>query len=263
MRTCPVCGGGTSRIELRLGDYDIYQCPTCTFRFAPDAFDAHVDYDDVYAAEEYRREQIAVLRECKDFGEFALHGSYRPFFDRVQPSGKCRLLDVGCGVGRFALAAAGRGWEVVGIDVSEDALSVGREFADFPLRRETLEEVVEKGEWFEAVTAFEVLEHLSDPVSFLRLLSKVGRQVFCTVPNWAWQELHTTTKRDWIPPIHLGFFTEASLSKAAEAAGLVEIAIGVIGSDTSTGLKRVSRRIRGKPDHPMGLWLHAKSPRHL
>lgn len=38
----------------------------------------------------------------------------------------CRVLDVGCGTGRVALALAGEAQEVVGIDASEEMLAEGR-----------------------------------------------------------------------------------------------------------------------------------------
>src|SRR5262249_25794605 len=41
-----------------------------------------------------------------------------------------RVLDVGCGPGRHALALARRGYEVVGVDLSPDFIALAREAAD-------------------------------------------------------------------------------------------------------------------------------------
>src|SRR5689334_14503820 len=40
-----------------------------------------------------------------------------------------RVLDVGCGPGRHALAFAGRGIEVVGVDLSDDFIALARDAA--------------------------------------------------------------------------------------------------------------------------------------
>jgi SAM-dependent methyltransferase len=37
------------------------------------------------------------------------------------------LLDVGCGTGSYTAALAGRGWDVTGVDISEDMLRLARE----------------------------------------------------------------------------------------------------------------------------------------
>ncbi len=48
---------------------------------------------------------------------------------RLLGEGRGRCLDVGCGGGHFALAVAELGWNVVGVDVSEDQLRLARERA--------------------------------------------------------------------------------------------------------------------------------------
>jgi SAM-dependent methyltransferase len=46
---------------------------------------------------------------------------------RLLGDGEGPLLDVGCGGGSFAATLADRGWDVVGVDVSEDQLRLARE----------------------------------------------------------------------------------------------------------------------------------------
>jgi SAM-dependent methyltransferase len=50
-------------------------------------------------------------------------------WDALGLTAGCRVLDVGCGPGRHALALAARGAEVVGVDISEAFLAVAREGA--------------------------------------------------------------------------------------------------------------------------------------
>jgi SAM-dependent methyltransferase len=46
---------------------------------------------------------------------------------RLLGDGEGRLLDVGCGGGSFAATLGERGWQVTGVDVSEDQLRLARE----------------------------------------------------------------------------------------------------------------------------------------
>jgi SAM-dependent methyltransferase len=45
-------------------------------------------------------------------------------------SGPARALDLGCGTGRLAVALAGRGWDVVGVDFAAPAISAAARRAD-------------------------------------------------------------------------------------------------------------------------------------
>jgi SAM-dependent methyltransferase len=261
--TCPVCCTEAAPDQIVLAGYRLYRCPRCSARFAPQAFGIGVDYDRVYRGEDYRRDQVEAIKSTAP-DTWAQHATYRSFFGHVRHSPGARLLDVGCGVGRFAQAAYARGWDVTGIDVSAQAIESGRPFAPFPLRVATAEELVEQGERFDVVTAFEVLEHLTTPVQFLSTLQQVllpGGQVFCTVPNWDSQVVRTSTRPDWLPPVHLLFFTSASLKLAAERSGLSRVATGIIHDDplphgTGSRARWVARRLLGRPREPLGIWVH-------
>jgi SAM-dependent methyltransferase len=263
--SCPVCGASSTREDVELGGYRLYLCPSCTVRFAPDAFEERVDYDRVYRSAEYEGDQVRAL-ESFDGTQLAEHPTYRAFFDNVPHPAGARLLDVGCGVGRFCQAAYALGWDVTGTDVSALAIATGRKFARFPMRVETVEELIDQGDRFEVVTAFEVLEHLSAPVEFLsrvRQLLRPGGHAFCTVPNWHSALVRTTSRPDWIPPIHLLFFTGAALHRTAELSGLDSVTTGVIWSDPmpsrlGSRARWVARRILRRPREPLGLWVRAR-----
>ena len=58
--------------------------------------------------------------------EFANDGPARQAVLCLLGAGNGRLLDVGCGSGAHTAAIAERGWEVVGVDISEDLLERAR-----------------------------------------------------------------------------------------------------------------------------------------
>jgi 2-polyprenyl-3-methyl-5-hydroxy-6-metoxy-1,4-benzoquinol methylase len=261
--SCPACGNEAGPDEFELGGYRLYQCPRCTLRFAPQAFRVPVDYDQVYESAEYESEQIGALKSLHPQA-IVEHPTYRSFFRQVHHVPGARLLDVGCGVGRFGHGAYARGWDVTGIDLSARAIESGRPFAPFPLRVASIEELESQGERFDVVTAFEVLEHLTSPVEFLSAVQRVvstGGQVFCTVPNWNSSLVRNSTRPDWLPPIHLLFFSPASLQTVAERSGLAQVTTGVIWSDpmptrAASRARWLARRLLGRPQEPLGLWVH-------
>lgn len=264
---CPICGVQTGLVETRLGRYDIYRCPICIHRFAPGAFGDTVDYSAIYDTDEYKTTQEQDLKRLRENPRlFALHATYKPFFDHIKHHPNMRLLDVGCGVGRFCQAAHSLGWNVTGIDVSKKAISVAKQYARFPVYCLKLDEFSWQGERFDVVTAFEVLEHLPDPVDFLqrcrKLLSDRG-QIFCTVPNWDCDLVQTATRMDWVPPVHLNFFTRSSLSTAVVNAEFEVVKANLIWTDPLPArllptARWIMRRLKRTARHPLGIWIHAK-----
>jgi 2-polyprenyl-6-hydroxyphenyl methylase/3-demethylubiquinone-9 3-methyltransferase len=90
-----------------------------------------------------------------------------PYFEKVLGgySGK-RILDIGCGGGIFAEAAARAGASIVGIDPSKPSIEVAREHArsqglDIDYRIGFAEQM-DLDEQFHSVMAVDVLEHVND-----------------------------------------------------------------------------------------------------
>jgi spore maturation protein CgeB len=262
---CPVCERATSSSGHKLGEFELYACSNCQLRFAPVAFDVPVNYTDVYESPEYIESQVKSISDCADPRVFAGMPTYRPFFEVARHSDGETLIDLGCGVGRFCHAALANGWNVSGIDISEHAISIGNRYAQFPMRSMSIEQLVATGEQYDVATAFEVLEHLSDPGNFLhhmRALLRPGGQIFCTVPNWNCPEVQNASQLDWIPPIHLLFFTKSSLAEVARRTGFQNVVVGEIWCDSfpaewSRRPRWIARRILHGPRSPLGLWLHA------
>ncbi len=102
-----------------------------------------------------------------------------------------RVLDVGCGMGRYTFAIADRGVTVEGLDLSESLLERFREFDggryEIPLHcGDVLEPPDELRGGFDAVIGFFTLHHLHDLVGCLRAmasLSRPGGRIVFLEPN--------------------------------------------------------------------------------
>jgi 2-polyprenyl-3-methyl-5-hydroxy-6-metoxy-1,4-benzoquinol methylase len=139
---------------------------------------------------------------------------------RLKDLGVRRVLDFGCGFGQFLEMCSLFGLEAVGVDRSQ----ARRSGAGTPIFAE-LDEA--KGD-FDAITLFEVLEHLDDPLSMLKILKarlKPGGVMIVEVPDTS-ATSSISTREDYyrIHPLdHINAFTPESLVKIMAEAGLQPI----------------------------------------
>jgi 2-polyprenyl-3-methyl-5-hydroxy-6-metoxy-1,4-benzoquinol methylase len=150
-----------------------------------------------------------------------------------------RVLDVGCGEGRFAEDLATVGASVVGLDVAEEPLRRAR----YRARDEALDlRLVEPDRaWsladasFDVVWAGEVIEHVADTGLLLSEARRVlvpGGRLLLSTPN------HSRLARLWLAsssraferhfdPLadHLRFYTRSSLSRLVGRFGFRDVSV--------------------------------------
>jgi SAM-dependent methyltransferase len=137
-------------------------------------------------------------------------------------SGRVRLLDYGCGHGEFVAAARAIGIGAVGIDFAPDRARHGA-VAMYP-SLDALQAAGADQPPFDAVTLFEVLEHLADPRGTLESLAPLMRPgavlVLETPDTTGITDLRTYSDYLAIAPLgHINGFTPATLRQIAERAG--------------------------------------------
>ena len=152
---------------------------------------------------------------------------HRWVFERVRPFGSRRSLDLGCGVGAVLHMAKQAGWSAFGQDISENALRVAREVFGCVAFSESIAQLAAHGEKFELITAFNLLEHLPEPLAYLKTVRELmvdGGYVGLVVPNYDSYAMRRTRNPEWLPPFHLSFFTLETLRGTLSRAGLKVIA---------------------------------------
>jgi 2-polyprenyl-3-methyl-5-hydroxy-6-metoxy-1,4-benzoquinol methylase len=120
--------------------------------------------------------------------------NHKAFFKYFPSNARGKLLDVGCGDGRFLRYAKKQGFEVWGIDFDKKSVeNVKRNLGFDTVFAMSLEEFYEyakeRGLKFDVITFFEVLEHQDKPREFLEMvkgLLKEGGYIAGSVPNRKW-----------------------------------------------------------------------------
>ena len=136
-----------------------------------------------------------------------------------------RLLDVGCAYGFFLEAAKRRGWQAWGVELAKTPAAYARDILGFKVLCQDIESVNLGGEKFDAVTLWDVIEHLADPrkvVEKLRSLIDDHGLLILTTPDIESLPARITRNR-WIgfksPDEHLWYFSRCTIIKLLESAG--------------------------------------------
>ena len=148
-----------------------------------------------------------------------------------QWASKGRLLDVGCASGMFLDEALRLGWDVAGVEPNEALVAkAARRVGPKRVWNLTLEEADFDSESFDAITLWDVVEHVVDPPDFLRrcgrLVKPRGTILFKTPDLDSWQARVMGRRWPLLLPEHLGYFTRSSIRASAERAGLEVVFFG-------------------------------------
>ena len=134
------------------------------------------------------------------------------------------LLDVGAGAGLFVAEAQRRDLEAVGIEPSRFLVEYASQAYGVHLLQGVLPHPGLAGRRFDVVAAIDVLEHVTDPIGFLRQCTSMltpGGVILVVTPDVGSLMARVMGRRWWHYRLaHVGYFSNASIARAAEEAGL-------------------------------------------
>jgi 2-polyprenyl-3-methyl-5-hydroxy-6-metoxy-1,4-benzoquinol methylase len=134
------------------------------------------------------------------------------------------MLDVGCGSGDLLIRMQKKGWKAMGIDVDAAAIDKARRKHGVDAHVGVPADLAAQGRLFDIVTADHVIEHVVDPIEFLRdcrRLLRPGGRVILKTPNAQSFGLrrYGGSWRGLEPPRHLHIFTMSALKSCALKSG--------------------------------------------
>jgi 2-polyprenyl-3-methyl-5-hydroxy-6-metoxy-1,4-benzoquinol methylase len=236
-RACPTCGSSEETLELEKDHMRIVRCRQCDLVFVNPTFD-ETHYTQVYASQAYQD----IVRDLGiNSHEYRVHrfGTERVqiMSDHLRPAnGRApRYLDVGCSTGFVVEAARDKGWEATGIDLNPSAVEFGRA-RGLDLRTVALEDAGFAPASLDAVSLFDVLEHLLDPRRTLRACAELlapGGILFLYVPNFdsASRLLMGANAHFIWPTHHLNYYTPTTIRDLMLRHGLTPELIVTEGLD--------------------------------
>lgn len=229
---CNLCGAIESTLLVVKDGFRIVRCRHCSLVFVgnpPDQnfLSQHYSFEAGYHEELKSNPASVKFHDAEARRNLARLSGYRQ---------GGTLLDIGCSTGLFLAKAGAAGWIVRGNEYSADSAAVARATHGLDVVSGALQADSFAAGSFDVVTLWDVLEHVPDPQSTLRLaaaLLKPGGLLVVKTPNvdglyprWSLKALpYAGFWGHPEPPGHLFQFSARTLTSMVTAAGLYPLDI--------------------------------------
>lgn len=230
MNTCPWCGNQTQNSYLKVEDYfltqenfEIFRCDHCGLLFTvprplPNEIGKYYKSDEYYSHQENQKGFIPRIYEWVK--SFNLKNKSSMAIGDLKPG---TLLDVGCGVGDFLCQVKKSGWDIMGIEPSDDAKAIAENKLGFvPLSPADYHQIPDQS--YDVVTMWHVLEHVDDLLNQIHELSRLlkpGGRLVIALPNYMSFDCQYYQDKwaAWDVPRHLNHFSPECIQSILTSAG--------------------------------------------
>jgi len=248
---CPICQGNSnydlSSTDLMFGGtatYDYYKCGICHAVFInpmPDLDTIASFYPDNYSIYDpvIKKSRESRLKNAVLTRYYGYNGNTPRMVERLTASiahkfkfkgtipytQQNRMLDIGCGNGRFLVEMNRLGWNGEGVEFNETAVTICRNHG-LNVFQGDLHSAGYDDNSFDLITARHLIEHVPDPVGFIKEVVRIlkpGGTLNIRTPNRS-SLGRTLFGKYWFGneiPRHLFLFNIAALDYLASREGLV------------------------------------------
>lgn len=234
--SCNLCGGDERKPFCPENGLGLFKCSTCGLVYVSPRPDPAA-LRELYSESYFHNSESGVVgyqNYIKDEGNIRRTSNRRlaHLETFVQPG---RMLDVGCATGFFIDEAQKRGWKVEGLDVSTFAVEFARSRFGLKATLGDLTEVPFQAGAYDAVTMWDVIEHVPDPSGYLRRaheLLRPGGVLTLATPDVGSLPAKIFGRR-WmgfkLSDEHIYYFSIATLSRMLQDAGFEILNVRHIG----------------------------------
>jgi SAM-dependent methyltransferase len=235
---CALCGSRADciyKIDKFKKDFHIYKCDSCGFQMQlpyPDSaaisamygrgyYEGEADFS--YIDERRNREASAIVYRARVVK--LMKKLKRP---KTSAAG-FKWLDIGCSFGGLLDCAESAGFKPVGVELSDFAREKAGQFLPGAEFHKDLFDAEFTAESFSAVSMIEVIEHLTDPVSYVREIFRVlepgGVFLLQTADMSGRQAVKNAADYHYYLPGHLSYFSAANLKNLLKSCGFSKVKI--------------------------------------
>ena len=166
---CCVCNNSDPKefkVKYQKDNYAVCECNKCSFVFIPPYFRKQISY------ENYKDENVAIaVRNGNNFVKIERHKLRYNLIKKYKPSGS--LFDLGAGWGHFMLTGQQLGYDVYGIEISEQPYLYSKNDLKLPVDHIDFFEMKED-KTFDIITMWDVLEHIDKADPFIEKCARIN-----------------------------------------------------------------------------------------
>lgn len=221
-RNCPSCNNKYKKFVCEKDNLKIVKCNKCSLIYVSPTFD-YEHYLKLYSNQSYQNIVRKLGEKSHEYRKKRFGSERLNILKRHYQKKRCSLLEIGCSTGFFIEQVKKNGWDALGLELNPSAVKfaqdrklnvINKDFTKMKFKTK-----------FDIICAFDVLEHLYDPLKVVKKVKKVLKKnglFFLYVPNWqsATRLLIGEENSHFVwPTHHLTYFTPSTLENFLSRQG--------------------------------------------
>jgi len=251
-----ICGSRNIKKIMSKFDYDIISCHKCGLAYVY-PIPPQKNIDSLY--KDYHKDQLKSegYIENRKIGASLLKKRFLTESKFYNIQANPRLLDIGCGLG-FFLKEVEDQFEIYGLEVSPFQVSFTKELG-LNVFYGTLLDANFPSNYFDAITMWEVIEHLPNPLEYIKEINRILKPygiLALSTPNFK-GITSLITKDKWHlcdPKEHLFYFSYRSIKNILHGNGF--IVINAVSENVN--IPNILRYIKNENFYTSDIWAERK-----